>query len=140
MNDDRPTDNIADLSKTLKEALSRLTTAESKIDAQSEEILTLKAKNEDLEKHIEDLGDFKEDYNKLKDDHGQLKEHYAYEISFLTDRIEKLESDLPSPSTSPPPSTLINIPNPIATPPTAIHPTPPSIPSISSPPTSLGFP
>ena len=62
----------------------------------------MKAKIENLKKHIEDLGEVKEDYNKLKDDHGQLKEHYAYEVASLKDRIGKLESNLPSPSTSSP--------------------------------------
>jgi len=62
----------------------------------------LKAKNENPEKHIKDLSNVKEEYNKLKDDHGQLKEHYAYEVASLKDRIGKLESNLPSPSTSSP--------------------------------------
>ena len=75
---------------------------ESQLKAQSEELRTLRVKNENLKKHIKDLDDVKEDYNKLKDDHGQLKERYAYDVTSLKDRIEKLESNLPSPSTSSP--------------------------------------
>jgi len=123
MNDVSPAHNNADLANTVKEMMARHTTFESQLKAQSEELRTLRVKNENLKKHIKDLDDVKEDYNKLKDDHGQLKERYAYDVTSLKDRIEKLESNLPSPSTSPPPSppqppsTLTNVPNPSATPP-----------------------
>ena len=119
--------------ETIKGKRAHLAAQECKTEAESEEMSTLKAKNEDLEKSLEDLDEVKEDYNKLKDDHGQLKGNCACEVISLNDRIEKLDSGLPSPSPSPfppqPPPTLTNVSNPV----------PPSTPTLFYPSTSHLF-
>ena len=124
MSSNSPADNIADLAKTLKEVMTKQSNFESQLKAQSEEIRTLRDKNENLEKYIKDLDDVKEDYNKLKDDHGQLKGNYVYEVASLKAGIDKLQSGLPSPSTPPPPFS-----------PTSLHPNQrPQTPPYSPPP------
>jgi len=72
VNDVSTADKTADLANTAKETTTRLPiiTVEDHFKAQSEDIRTLRAKNELLEKS---LGAVKEDCTKLKDDHDHLK-------------------------------------------------------------------
>jgi len=51
MSDNSPADNNADPANTLKEMMARHTTFERQLEAQSKEILTLRAENEEFKTH-----------------------------------------------------------------------------------------
>jgi len=146
MCDNCPADNNTDLANTVKETTTCLTTVESQLKAQSEDILTLRAEREghkagkvNQDKELSEVrgtcaelndrcGVLKDKYNAIKADNDQLKS-----------RVDELEANQPPPSPYPPkaPSTLTNIPNPTAT---TSTPASTLTCSTSPPPTSLALP
>ena len=110
MSDNSPADNTADLANTVKEMLARLTTVESQLKAQSEEMRTLRAEKGELKanrtKQEKDLFEvrgtcaevndrynmcdvFKDKYNAVKSDNDQLKS-----------RVDELDRGQPYPPLS----------------------------------------